>query len=52
MRWNKTWEGTQQVQFVKTDGRTLNYKSAREKPLDGRDCVHTVRFEKVASRKL
>ena len=53
MSWNKTWEGTQQVRFVKTDGRTLIYKSAPAKnPLDGRDCVHTVMFEKVGSRRL
>lgn len=48
MSWNKIWEGTRQVRFVETDGRTLTYKSAPAKnPLDGRDCVHTVRFEKV-----
>ena len=49
MSWNKAWEGTEQIRFVKTDGRNLTYKSAPAKnPLDGRDCVHTVQFEKVS----
>ncbi|RWK61853.1 lipocalin-like domain-containing protein [Mesorhizobium sp.] len=48
MSWNATWEGTQQVRFIDTDGRMLTYKSAPAKsPLDGRDCIHTVRFEKI-----
>ncbi len=49
MSWNKAWEGTQQVRFITTDGSTLTYRSAPAKnPLDGKDCVHTVKFEKVA----
>jgi len=48
MSWNKAWEGTQQIRFIEIDGRTLTYKTAPAKnPLDGRDCIHTVRFEKV-----
>jgi len=48
MSWNKAWEGTKQIRFIKMDGRTLTYKTAPAKnPLDGRDCIHTVRFEKV-----
>lgn len=48
MSWNSTWEGTQQVRFVSTDGQVLTYRSAPAKnPLDGKDCIHTVRFEKV-----
>lgn len=48
MSWNATWEGTQQVRFIDTDGRMLTYKSAPGRnPLDGRDCIHTVRFEKI-----
>ncbi len=48
MSWNKVWEGTQQVRFITIDGGTLIYRSAPAKnPLDGRDCVHTVKFEKV-----
>jgi hypothetical protein len=48
MSWNKSWEGTQQIRFIEMDGRTFTYKTAPAKnPLDGRDCVHTVRFEKV-----
>jgi hypothetical protein len=47
MSWNKTWEGTEQIRFIETDGRVLAYRSAPAKnPFDGRDCVHTVRFEK------
>ena len=48
MSWNKAWEGTQQIRFIKLDGRTVIYKTAPAKnPLDGRDCIHTVQFEKV-----
>jgi hypothetical protein len=48
MSWNKTWEGTEQIRFIETDGRELAYRSAPAKnPFDGRDCVHTVRFEKT-----
>jgi hypothetical protein len=48
MSWNRAWEGTLQVRFINTDGRTLTYRSAPAKnPLDGRECVHTVKFEKV-----
>jgi hypothetical protein len=50
MSWNKAWEGTHQVRFIETDGRQLSYRSAPAKnPFDGRDCVHTVKFEKTAS---
>jgi hypothetical protein len=48
MSWNKAWEGTEQIRFIETDGRELAYRSAPAKnPFDGRDCVHTVRFEKT-----
>lgn len=48
MSWNKLWEGTEQVRFITTDGRALTYRSAPAKnPLDGKECVHTVKFEKV-----
>jgi L-amino acid N-acyltransferase YncA len=48
MSWNKAWEGTQQVRFITTDGSTLTYRSAPAKnPLNGKDCVHTVKFQKV-----
>jgi hypothetical protein len=48
MSWNKAWEGTQQVRFMTIDGRTLTYRSAPAKnPLDGKECVHTVKFEKA-----
>ncbi|MBL0373884.1 lipocalin-like domain-containing protein [Rhizobium sp. KVB221] len=49
MSWNKTWEGTLQVRFIETDGQKLTYKSAPAKnPFDGRDCIHTVMYEKIA----
>ena len=49
MSWNKALEGTEQVRFFKADGHKSTYKSAPAKnPLDGRDCVHTVQFEKVS----
>jgi len=49
MSWNKAWEGTEQIRFIETDGRHLAYRSVPAKnPFDGRDCVHTVRFEKIA----
>ncbi|TIU94412.1 MAG: lipocalin-like domain-containing protein [Mesorhizobium sp.] len=50
MSWNQSWEGTEQVRYLETDGRTLLYRSApAQNPLDGKDCVHTVRFEKITS---
>jgi hypothetical protein len=49
MSWNKVWEGTQQVRFIETDGRTMRYKSAPAKnPFDGRECVHRVTWERIA----
>lgn len=48
MSWNKSWEGTQQIRLIEMNGRTFTYTTAPSKnPLDGRDCVHTVGFEKV-----
>jgi hypothetical protein len=48
MSWNQQWTGTQQVRRVRLDGDRLTYitEPARN-PLDGRECVHTVIFEKV-----
>ena len=48
MSWNKAWEGTRQVRTITVDGETLNYLSEpAENPLDGKLCVHTVKFTKV-----
>jgi hypothetical protein len=48
MSWNRTWEGTDQIRLLKIEGRYLTYTGVPAKnPLDGRDCVHHVRFEKV-----
>lgn len=50
MSWNSVWEGTEQVRYIRLDGRILEYRSAPAKnPLDGRDCIHTVRFEKTGA---
>jgi hypothetical protein len=48
MSWNKAWEGTEQVRFIEIQGEHLAYRSVPAKnPFDGRDCVHTVQFEKI-----
>jgi hypothetical protein len=48
MSWNQQWTGTEQTRFYKLDGDRLTYISAPAKnPLDGRECVHTVIFERV-----
>jgi hypothetical protein len=46
--WNETWRGTHQVRFCELQGRRLTYVSAPARsPMTGRDCVHTVVFERV-----
>lgn len=52
MSWNRAWEGTDQIRYLRLDGRHLTYTGAPAKnPLDGRDCVHHVKFEKVEIRE-
>lgn len=47
MSWNRAWEGTDQVRLLKIEGAHLTYTSMPARnPLDGRDCVHKVRFER------
>jgi hypothetical protein len=48
MSWNEQWTGTQQVRRIRLDGERLTYitEPARN-PLDGRECVHMVIFERV-----
>jgi len=49
MRWNRVWEGANLIRFLKLEGRYLTYTGVPAKnPLDGRECVHHVKFEKVA----
>jgi hypothetical protein len=46
--WNEAWRGTQQVRFCKLQERMLTYVSAPARsPMTGRDCVHTVLFERI-----
>ena len=48
MSWNKAWEGTNQIRLLHFDGDRLTFTTSPAKsPLDGRECTHTVRFEKV-----
>ena len=48
MSWNKVWEGTEQIRFISLQGDHLEYRSAPSRnPLNGRECIHTVRLEKV-----
>jgi hypothetical protein len=48
MSWNRAWEGTDQIRMLKIEGNRLTYTGVPAKnPMDGRDCVHHVRFEKV-----
>lgn len=48
MSWNCAWEGTDQIRLLKIEGNRLIYTGVPAKnPMDGRDCVHRVRFEKV-----
>jgi len=49
MSWNRVWEGSDQIRLLKIEGRYLTYTGVPAKnPLDGRECVHHVKFEKVA----
>ena len=46
--WNEAWRGTNQVRFCELQGRMLTYVSAPARsPMTGRDCVHTVVFERA-----
>jgi hypothetical protein len=48
MSWNKAWEGTDQIRLLHFDGDYLTFTTSPAKnPLDGRECTHTVRFEKA-----
>ncbi|HKM82456.1 MAG TPA: lipocalin-like domain-containing protein [Candidatus Acidoferrum sp.] len=48
MSWNEAWSGTEQVRFCKLEGNILTFISAPAKsPLDGREVVHEVIFERA-----
>ncbi|MDR6539186.1 lipocalin-like domain-containing protein [Variovorax soli] len=47
--WNEAWRGTSQVRYCEMRGDELKYVSAPARsPITGRDCVHTVVFERLA----
>ena len=49
MSWNSSWTGTTQIRFHKIEGDQLTYTTPPAKsPITGRDCAHTVRFQRVA----
>lgn len=46
--WNELWTGSHQIRICSLAGDRLTYRSPpAPDPLDGRDCVYTVEFEKV-----
>jgi len=48
LSWNEAWRDTSQVRFCELHGDTLTYVSAPARnPMNGRDCVHTVVFERL-----
>jgi len=48
LSWNEAWRDTSQVRFCELHGDTLTYVSAPARnPINGRDCVHTVVFERL-----
>ena len=48
MSWNRAWEGTDQIRLLKIEGNHLTYTGVPARnPLDGRECVHRVKFVKV-----
>ncbi len=52
MSWNEAWSGTQQVRFGAIEGNILMFTSAPAKnPLDGREVVHEVIFERAMRRE-
>jgi len=47
MSWNESWTGTSQMRFLCLEGDSLTYVGAPAKnPMNGRDCVHKVVFER------
>jgi hypothetical protein len=51
MSWNEAWSGTEQVRFCKIEGNNLTLTSTPAKnPLDGREVVHEVIYERAIRR--
>lgn len=49
MSWNQSWTGTSQIRFLRLEGDRLAYLGAPARnPMNGRDCVHKVVFERSA----
>ena len=49
MSWNQSWTGTSQIRFLRLEGDRLTYLGAPARnPMNGRDCVHKVVFERSA----
>jgi hypothetical protein len=47
MSWNQSWTGTNQIRFLRLEGDRLTYVGAPARnPMNGRDCVHTVVFQR------
>jgi Lipocalin-like domain len=47
MSWNQSWTGTNQIRFLRLQGDRLTYVGAPARnPMNGRDCVHTVVFQR------
>ena len=46
--WNEAWRGSSQIRFCELHDDVLTYVSAPARnPMTGRDCVHTVVFERL-----
>ena len=46
--WNEAWTGTHQIRLCELAGERLTYRSPPTRdPMDGRDCVYRVQFEKL-----
>jgi hypothetical protein len=47
MSWNQSWTGTDQIRFLRLQGDRLTYIGAPARnPMTGRDCIHTVVFQR------
>jgi Lipocalin-like domain len=47
MSWNQSWTGTSQIRFLRLQGDRLTYVGAPARnPMNGRDCLHTVIFQR------
>ena len=52
MSWNQSWTGQSQIRFLRLEGDRLVYVGAPAKnPMNGRDCVHTVVFERSSRER-